>query len=255
MNTKDRFMNALRGEPVDRPPVAAVVTGITVEMMEKTGVFWPEAHSDADQLAALAASVWEVAGIECIKLPFCMTIEVETFGAPMDYGTLDTLPTEIGHVYNHPDELVIPGDFFQRNRVPVVLEAIRTLRARYDGEVAIVSSIVGPFALAAKLFGFDNLFPWLITKPAYVHQIMEKLTGLAVDYAAAQIDAGADAILVGEATCSGDLISPANYRDFIAPYHTKLCQSIAAPSILHICGNSTGHIPYLAETGSQFLQF
>jgi len=35
MNTKERFMNALRLQPVDRPPVAAVVTGITVDMMEK----------------------------------------------------------------------------------------------------------------------------------------------------------------------------------------------------------------------------
>lgn len=255
MNAKERFIKALTQQEVDQPPVAAVVTGITVEMMEATGVFWPEAHSDAGQLATLAASVWEVAGVECIKLPFCMTIEVETFGAPMDYGTMDTLPTEIGHVYNHPDELAIPEDFFERDRVPVVLEAIRLLRDKYADDVAIVSSIVGPFALGAKLFGFDNLFPWLITNPDYIHQIMDELAGLAIAYATAQVAAGADAILIGEATCSGDLISGPNYRDFIAPYHKRICEAIPAPTILHICGDSTGHLPFIAETGATAYSF
>jgi MtaA/CmuA family methyltransferase len=255
MNAKERFLNALTQEPTDRPPVAAVVTGITVGMMEKSGVYWPEAHHDADQLAELAASIWELCQIECIKLPFGMTIEVEALGAPVDFGTGDTLPTEVAHIFNHPDELSIPGDFFDRQRVPIVLEAIAKLRERYDSEVAIVSSIVGPFALAAKLFGFDNLFPWIITNPDYVHQVLEKLTGLAILYANAQVEAGADAILIGEATCSGDLISPNTYRDFIAELHTQICANIPAPSILHICGNSSYHVPHIAETGAAAYSF
>src|SRR5205085_11769889 len=48
LNAKTRFLNALRGRPVDRPPVAAVVTGITLPMMEQAGVYWPDAHSSAD---------------------------------------------------------------------------------------------------------------------------------------------------------------------------------------------------------------
>ena len=249
MNTKERFMNALRLQPVDRPPVAAVVTGITVDMMEKTGVFWPEAHRDVDQLAALAASVWEVSGIECIKLPFGMTVEVEIFGAPIDFGTRDTLPSEVAHIYDHPDELVIPKNFMDSGRVPTVLAAISKLHQRYKDEVAIVSSIVGPFATAAKLFGFDNLFPWIITNPDYVRQILDELKELSIQYANAQVEAGADAILIGEATCSGDLISPDTYANFVADLHTEICAEIQAPSILHICGNSTYHIPHIARTG------
>jgi [methyl-Co(III) methanol-specific corrinoid protein]:coenzyme M methyltransferase len=255
MNTKERFMNALRLQPVDRPPVAAVVTGITVQMMEKSGIFWPEAHTDATKLAGLAETIWLYAQIECIKLPFCMTIEVEALGASINYRTIDTLPTEVGHIFNHPDELTIPTDFLDRNRVPTVLKAITQLRRRYDNEVAIVSSIVGPFALAAKLFGFENFLIWIITDPDYVHQIMEKLTPLAIKYAKAQVEAGADIIVIGEATCSGDLISPNTYRDFIAPYHSQLCPSIPAPTIMHICGKSTRHVPYLVDIGTDVYNF
>ncbi len=255
MNTKERFMKALRQEPVDRPPVAAVVTGLTVWMMERAGIFWPEAHSDPAKMADLAASVWEYGRLECIKLPFGMTIEVEALGAPVDYGTRDTLPTEVKHIHNHPNDLIIPDNFFDRGRVQIVLKAISRLRRRYDSEVAVVSSIVGPFTLAAKLFGFDNFFVWLVTEPDFVHQIMDRLTGLAIKYATAQAEAGADAIVIGGASCSGDLISSDTYRDFIVPYHTRLCQHVAAPTIMHICGKSTGHAPFMADTGATAYSF
>ncbi len=255
MNAKQRFLAALSFKPVDRPPVTSIATGITVEMMERSGIHWPEAHHNAQMLAGLAETIWLYTGIECIKLPFCMTIEVEALGAPIDFRTIDTLPTETAHPFSHPDELDIPDDFFDRGRVPVVLRAISDLRKRYDGEVPVVSSIVGPFSMAAKLFGFSNFLIWLITDPDYVHRIMQALTPLAVRYANAQVDAGADAITLGEASCSGDLISPGTYRDFIAPYHRILCSGVKAPTILHICGKSTRHTPFIAETGASAYSF
>jgi MtaA/CmuA family methyltransferase len=249
MDSRTRFLNALRGLPVDRPPVASVVTGITVPMMEQVGVYWPEAHTNVDQLVTLAESIWLHHGIESIKLPFDMAVESEILGATLEWGSLDILPTELGSAYNHPDELVIPADFLDRGRIPVVLEAITRLRRRYESEVAVVASIVGPFTLGAKLFGFDNFFTWLITDPDYVHTILERLTDLAIGYAAAQVDAGADAILIGEASCSGMLISPDTYRDFIMARHARLCPAISVPNILHICGRTARHIPHLLNTG------
>lgn len=255
MNPKERLLNALHGQPVDRPPVAALATGITVEMMEKSGIYWPEAHTDADKLAGLAETIWLYTGVESIKLPFCMTIEVEALGAQIDYRTVDTLPTETGHLWNHPDEMVIPEDFLNRGRAPTVLKAISQLRRKYDQEVAIVTSIVGPFSLGAKLFGFDNFLIWLLTDPDYVHQIMERLTQLAIRYANRQVEAGTDIILIGEATCTGDLISPQTYRDFIAPYHSRLCPSLQAPNVLHICGKSTNHTEFIAGVGANAYNF
>jgi [methyl-Co(III) methanol-specific corrinoid protein]:coenzyme M methyltransferase len=255
VKTKERFLNALRHRPVDRPPVAAVTTGITVEMMERVGIFWPEAHRQADQLAGLAEAIHLCTDTECIKLPFCMTVEVEALGAPVDYRTFDTIPTETRHIWNHPDQLAIPEDFFDRERVPVVLRAISTLRRRYDDEIPIVTSIVGPFSLASKLFGFENFLTWMITRPEWVHGVMAALTPLATRYARAQVEAGADAIVIGEAGCSGDLISPTFYRDFVAPYHSQLCPAIPAPTLLHICGKSTRHTEYIAGTGATAYTF
>jgi [methyl-Co(III) methanol-specific corrinoid protein]:coenzyme M methyltransferase len=255
MNTKQRFLNALKREPVDRIPVAAVATGITVQMQEKSGAHWPQAHKDANQLARLAESIHLYTEIECIKLPFCMTIEVEALGAEIDYRTRDTVPTEKHHLYERPEQLIGPDDFFDRARVPVVLNAISQLRKKYDSEIAIVTSIVGPFSLAEKIFGFDNFLTWVLDNPDWVHRAMQTLTPLAIRYSQAQVNAGADAIIIGEAGCSGGLISPHTYRDFILPYHRELCAAISAPTILHICGKSTRHTPYIAQTGASAYNF
>jgi len=114
---------------------------------------------------------------------------------------------------------------------------------------------VGPFGLAAKLFGFDDFLMWIVTNPEWVHQIMDAITPLAIDYAVAQAEAGSDVIILGEATCTGDLISAEMYRDFIMPYHKRLCAAIPVPDIMHICGKSTGHIPYIIETGTACYNF
>ena len=255
MNKKERFLNALNLQEVDRPPVAAVTTGITVAMMEKSGIYWPEAHKNSADLAALAETIYLYTNTECIKLPFDMAVEVEALGAEINYRSIDTTPTEVGHLFNHPDELVIPKDFFDRGRIPTVFKAISSLRKKYNDEVAIVTSTVGPFGLAAKLFGFNNFLMWIITNPDWVHQIMATLTPLAIDYAVAQAEAGSDSIIIGEATCTGDLISSDTYRDFIMPYHSQLCPAIPVPDIMHICGKSGGHVPYIIQTGTTCYNF
>lgn len=255
MNTKQRLLKALQLQPVDRVPVAAVTTGITVQMQEKVGIYWPEAHKDANQLARLAESIHLYTDIECIKLPFCMTVEIEALGAEIDYRTRDTVPTEKRPLYERPEQLIVPADFFDRARVPVVLNAITQLRKKYDHEIALVTSIVGPFSLAEKIFGFDNFLTWILDHPDWVHQAMQALTPLAIRYAQAQVNAGADVIIIGEAGCSGGLISPNTYRDFIMPYHRELCTAITVPTIMHICGKSTRHTPYIAQTGASAYNF
>jgi [methyl-Co(III) methanol-specific corrinoid protein]:coenzyme M methyltransferase len=255
MQTKERFLNALYGRPVDRPPVACVATGITVEMQERRRIFWPDAHRRSDLLAGLAESIHLYTDTECIKLPFCMTVEVEALGASIDYRTRDTIPTETAHIWNHPDQLNIPPDFLDRGRAPTVLSAVAQLRRRYEQEVPIVASIVGPFSLASKLFGFENFLVWIVERPEWVRQVMDALTPLAARYARALVEAGADAIIIGEAGSSGDLISGSTYGRFIAPYHARLCPAIPAPTILHICGKSTRHTPYIADVGATAYNF
>jgi [methyl-Co(III) methanol-specific corrinoid protein]:coenzyme M methyltransferase len=86
MNARDRLLNALTLKPVDRPPVSALITSITLDVMEKTGVNDPEFHKNPQDMAAIAGGCYEILGLESVKVPFCMTVEASALGASVFYG-------------------------------------------------------------------------------------------------------------------------------------------------------------------------
>ena len=255
MQNLQRILCALRHEPVDRIPVTGFLTSVNTELMERCGYGWDQAHYDAEKIVELAAAAHNHLGLETLKLPFDMTVEAEALGGKIDPGSCDTLPQLIAHLYEEPEELVFDRDLLTHGRIPVVLKAIGAAKARYDGEAAVISSIVGPFTLGTRLFGMDNFLIWAIADPEKAHAAMKRLTRLCVMYAREQAVAGCDVVLVGEAASSGDLISPDTYRDIIMPYHRELCNSLHVPTVVHICGNITGHLPYIIETGMTAISF
>jgi len=255
MNNLQRIISALKHEPVDRVPVTGFLTSVNIEMMDRCGFGWDQAHYDAEKLVELAAAAHHYCGLETMKLPFDMTVEAEALGGKIDTGSRDTLPQLVSHLYEEPKELVFDRDLLTKGRIPTILQSVGMAKSRYDGELAVVSSIVGPFTLGTRLFGMDNFLIWAIAEPEKMNVAMERLTRLCVMYAVEQVAAGSDVVLIGEAASSGDLISPETYRDFIMPYQRELCSSLSVPSMVHICGNITGHLPYIAKSGMTAISF
>jgi [methyl-Co(III) methanol-specific corrinoid protein]:coenzyme M methyltransferase len=77
---------------------------------------------------------------------------------------------------------------------------------------------------------------------------MEKLMPVTLMFARAQIEAGADCLLVAD-HATRDLCSPDTYRDFLLDMHSCLSEELAVPLILHICGNTSDRIRYIVRTG------
>ena len=251
MNNTERLISALRHKNNGRPPVTGLMTAVTEELMDLCGVYYPNAHSDADSMVKLAAAAFEHYGLESMKLPFDMTVEAEALGGTVDFGTKTTLPQIIKPLFNSPGELVFTRELLDKGRIRLVLNAIKLAKERYGGIIPVVSSIVGPFTLANALFGFENMLVWTIAEPETAHHALALTTNLSVMYAKEQEAAGSDVIQIGEASCSGDIISGECYGGFIAPCHKKLCSEsgIKIPMVVHICGNITSHLPYIKDTG------
>ncbi len=255
MNNTERLLNALTHKYCDRVPAVGMLTSVTTELMELCGVNYLTAHTNACDMVTLAAAAFEYSGLESIKLPFDMTVEAEAFGCEIDYGSKITLPQVRSHVYNNPNELLVDRSFLDRSRIPVVLKAIDISRKRYNDALPVISSIVGPFTLATRLYGMESILEYTITEPDTLKVILEKTTEISIIYSTEQVNAGAHVIVVGEAACSGELISPQAYKQFFAPAHKRLCTAIPIPSIVHICGNITGHLDYIFDTGMTGISF
>ena len=84
--------------------------------MEAVGAFWPEAHTDAKQMAELGAAGYKVFGFENARIPFCLTVEAEAFGCLVDLGKVDRTPMVKKHIYTAEDTPVYPEDFLEKGR-------------------------------------------------------------------------------------------------------------------------------------------
>jgi len=255
MQTTERLLRVLSRRPVDRAPVVGVTSVVTVELNRAVGCRWPEAHHDPAQMVRVGAAAHELLGLESVKLPADMTVEAGALGAEIEYGSETVLPKVRGARYQESEELAAGEEILARGRYPVVLEAIRLARARYGGRVPVIASAVGPLTLAALLFGIENVLCWMLDEPERLYAALEAATGLVGRYVRAQHEAGADVVQIGEPTASGDVISPAQYLQFVAPHHRRLAQAADFPFMVHICGDLTRHLPHLAAVGFAGVSF
>lgn len=107
----------------------------------------------------------------------------------------------------------------------------------------------GAFAESCDLMELFNVMMNLLDEPEAMHELLFICLKQAERFALEQLRCGAQIIGIGDAAAS--LIGPSLYEEFVLPYQQQLIQSIhAARGLvkLHICGNITPILPYIALT-------
>lgn len=254
MNSRERFLAAIRRQEVDRPCVGNPTSVATVESMQATGAFFPDVHLDADKMATLAAAGHDILGFDTVSPYYSVQQEAAAFGCEMTWGEIDSMPDSLGPIYEEPDEVKLPEDFLDRLAVKTVLDSIKLLRKRYGDSVAIIGKVMGPWTLAYHLYGTQRFLMDTILEPEKVRAFLEVLKDVSVLFANEQLACGADAVTVAD-HATGDLVGPNAYRDFLLPVHKVVTSRINGPTILHICGNTLDRMGYISEAGFNNFHF
>ena len=248
MTSRERVLAALRRAPVDRPPVGSATSVVSVELMEEVGVFFPQAHLDAEAMAELAASAHTRLGHDIVMPLFSVQHEAEALGCEVDWGRRDLMPDVREHPCRNASDIRIPADLIQRRSCQVALQALARLRKRFGDEAAVMGKVFGPWTLSYHLFGTEQFLIDTILRPDQVRRTLDILKEVTVTFAAAQFEAGADALCLGD-HATGDLVSAGTYRKFLFPIHQELAERIGGPVVLHICGDTSDRLPDIARTG------
>ena len=249
ISAKRRFLSGLfGGRKGDRPPVGNPTSIVTLELMEKTGIFFPLAHLEAQPMAELAAAGHEILGFDSIMPEYSVQQEAAALGCEMDWGSPTMMPDARTHPIQRIEDLVIPKSLLEKSSLKVVLEALSLLRRQYGDEVAIIGKVMGPWTISYHLAGTQNFLLWAITEPDKVRRYLEALKEVTVLFAKAQFQAGADVVVLAD-HATGDLVSPKTYENFLLPVHKELVQRIGGPLILHICGNCGDRLRMFVEAG------
>jgi MtaA/CmuA family methyltransferase len=260
LNHRERVFATLRGESVDPIAVFSGMGNLTVHGLEQYGWRFPEIHLDGHKMAAMAASTYELFGLESVVVPFDMGVEAEALGCGVNYyedaeGILyPTISTKLADKVEDWD-LQVPPNPLEQGRVPVVVDAIRELKESVGDEVPVGAWVLGPFTLAGQLLELDDLFKKSFKKPDLVNKILDVLESFLIDLANHYREAGADYMTVREMGGGGDVLSPRMFGSLIQPHLQRIFAALDSPKILHICGDTNLIVEQMADCGADAVSF
>lgn len=252
----DRFLRALRREPVDCTPVW---------LMRQAGRYLPEYRATRKRAGSFLAMAKNP------ELACEVTLQpLERF--PLDaailFSDILTVPDAMGlglyfvegegPKFERPlrtaedvAKLAVPD---METELRYVMDAVRVIRRELDGRVPLIGFSGSPWTLACYMVEGGGSKDWgrvkalALNEPAAMHQLLSTVTDAVIAYLAAQRTAGAQALQVFDTW--GGVLSPAMYREFSLPYLVRIAKELErgdgaerAPLILFGKGNA----PYLED--------
>lgn len=133
------------------------------------------------------------------------------------------------------------------------VEAVRAYKRENCGEYSNLGWVEGPAAEAAGLRTPVSFLMDLPDDEVFAAELMDlcvEVAEVAIDFARAQVQAGADTIGIGDAIASQT--SPQLYERLVQPREKQLVTAIHDTSVLvklHICGDITHLPPGIADLG------
>jgi uroporphyrinogen-III decarboxylase len=101
---------------------------IPEEVVRETGITFPAAHSDKTSMAILAGKLREHRRDVIARVPFCVTVEAEAFGAYVKLGNALVGPRVEKYLFSSIEEMSsIQGLDIKKGRIREVLDAVEIL--------------------------------------------------------------------------------------------------------------------------------
>ena len=262
MTPRERVLAAMKKESLDRPPAAIFTQSATLSQMDACGAAWPEAHKNAELMAKLGAAQADYDGFECVRAPFCLTAETERLGATVAVDKRDANPMVKKHPfkfdpmageYDDPAAVLMdPEEFGKGGRPAEAIKAMGILKKSHGEKYAVVAGNTGPFTLTGNLISAENLVFGTMMDPDAVHRWVAAVNPIVRKYTCALLEAGADVVQCSEPSASVDMLAPDMFTDVSGQYVSqslKPCPSKGKYTVLHICGDTTQILSFMAETG------
>ena len=249
MNGRERVFAMIEGRDVDCLPFMPITMQFAADLIE---VPYLQYETDFRALVEGQLRAAEEFDLDYVNTMSDPVIEASDCGAvgvfhPNSPAAVD----ESNPFLSDPSSLTglgIPGPTSGRmgNRVRAVAE----LKQRVGNEKMVEGWIEGPCAQAADLRGLSPLMLDLYDEPGFVVDLFEFVLEMELQFARAQVDAGADVIGIGDAAAS--LIGPRFYREYVWPFEKRMVDAIhgmGAKVRLHICGNTTAILDGMGALG------
>ena len=227
-----------------------VYTGLAI-----TGSCVRDVVTDPDAQVAAVLALHERFHAPLMLTAMDLSAEAEIFGCEVRMAD-DEIPTVIGRRATTDSEIEAlsvpaPGD----GRTCVHLETARKLVSA-SHSVPVIGGLIGPFSLAARIFGVSETLEGTLSQPELVLSLLEKATSFLAEYAMAFRAAGAAGVIMAEPAAG--LLSPRSLAKFSSSFVKQIVTATQNENfaiILHNCAAKLAHLPKVIESGAEIYHF
>ncbi len=229
MNKRERLQAAIRGEAVDRVPVA----------------LWRHFPVDDQRPEDLAAATLEFQAaydFDFVKVTPASSFCLKDWGAADEWrGNPEGTRDYRGRVIQHADDwLQLQPLEPTRGQLGEQLRALELIQAGLPKETPVIQTIFSPLSQARNLVGSADLPLHLRQHPAELKAALAAITETTLRFIETALRTGIDGIFYAVQLATPHALSAAEYREFGEPYDRQLLQSAGSQwlNIVHAHGNA-----------------
>ena len=192
MNSLQRTLTTLGQQEPDRVPLFLLAT---MHGARELGLSIEDYYSRAEHVIEGQWQLRQKYGSDCLYPFFHASLEVEAWGGETIYSP-DGPPLCGRPVIERPEDIdrLRPPSVAGASGLARVLAAIRGLKARVGDAAPIIGVAMSPFSLPVMQMGFDRYIELIYEQPERFERLMQANIEFAVEWANAQLAAGATAI-------------------------------------------------------------
>lgn len=257
MNSMERFLAAVTHKQPDRAPLFLFLSIYGANELQLTV---KEYFNKPENIVEAQLRMKKKFNNDCIDTFFYAPIEIEAMGGEVVF--YDNAPPNSGEPliksFEQISSLNMPV-VKQSPQLKKVLDATSMIKSEVSNTTPIIGVVMSPFSLPVMQLGFEKYLEMLYSRPDDFQKLMQINEDFCVEWANAQLEAGATAICYFDPLASPNIIEKETYLktgNIIAkrtiaringPTATHLASGITLPVIDDIVNTGTAVIGFSAN--------
>jgi len=249
MTSLQRVLTTLGHNEPDRVPLFLLVT---MHGAKELGLSIKEYFSRAEYVAEGQLLLREKYHHDCLYNLFYAPIEIEAFGGEVIFN--DDGPANSGRpIITKPEDILsLKAPVVKESPcLKKVLDATGILKEKTADDAPILGVVISPFSLPVMQMGFDKYIDLMYGNPALFERLMEINETFCVEWANAQLEAGATAITYFDPLSSPTITTREMFLKYGLNIAKRTISQINGPNGIHLAsGRTLSIIDNITEIGT-----
>jgi len=243
MNSRDRVLAALGGQPQAGPPFTLTLSLYGARL---TGCPLAEYYRNPNRYAEGQQAVMALCNPDILFGPFALCLEAEAFGSQLIF-LHDNPPNIRKPAASGPEDFlrIPPPDIDAAPGLRYLRESVRRMAERYAGRTPLCGVITAPVDLPAIVMGIERWLETLLVEPEAAAAVMEAGGWQLIARAKAGLSDGADFIGLTTVFSNPAILFRKQIDDLILPALRQSFQAVKGPIVFHHGGNPM--VPFLRD--------